>query len=90
MQSQTIRNWRNITRNLTMVASMADRFLDLSPEDRRAAFQGPGSDRLRAYSGWQLAETIRQAKDILCLLETAEEAWKQSDKKDFNAAEKQA
>ena len=82
MPSQSIRNWRDVSRNLTIVASMADRFLDLSPEDRRALLRAPESDRLLAYSGWQLAETIRQAKDIVHLLETAEAAWKQAKKKD--------
>ena len=89
MPSQSIRNWRDVSRNLTIVASMADRFLDLSPEDRRALLRAPESDRLLAYSGWQLAETIRQAKDIVHLLETAEAAWKQVKKKESQADEKE-
>lgn len=68
---------------------MADRFLDLSPEDRRALLRAPASDRLLSYSGWQLAETIRQAKDIVRLLETAEVAWRQAKKKDSHADEKE-
>jgi hypothetical protein len=80
MLPQSIRNWRDVSRNLTIVASMADRFLDLSPEDRRAELNGPESDQLRAYSSFQLANTIRQAKDIVRLLESAEEAWKEAAK----------
>jgi hypothetical protein len=90
MSSQTIRSWRNVSRNLTIVASMADRFLELSPEDRRAILQNPDSDQLRAYSGLQLAETIRQAKDVVRLLETAEEAWNQANNKCVNSTERQA
>jgi hypothetical protein len=78
MLPQSIRNWRDVSRNLTIVASMADRFLDLSPEDRRAELNAPESDQLRAYSSFQLAHTIRQAKDIVRLLESAEEAWKEA------------
>jgi hypothetical protein len=38
----------------------------------------------------QLAATIRQAKDIVRLLETAEAAWKQANKNGAHANEKQA
>jgi hypothetical protein len=57
---------------------MADRFLKLAPGDRQAVLRGPASDRLQAYSEWQLAEAKRQANEILRLLDEAEDAWKQT------------
>jgi hypothetical protein len=69
---------------------MADRFLDLSPEDRHAMLCSPESDLLQTYSSLQLATTIRQAKDIVRLLETAEEAWKQARKTGSHTNESRA
>jgi hypothetical protein len=90
MPSKSIRVWRDVSRNLTIVASMADRFLELSPEDRQAMLNSPTADPLRIHSAVQLAATIRQAKDIVRLLETAEAAWKQANKNGAHANEKQA
>jgi hypothetical protein len=78
MNATINRHWRDISRNLTIVASMADRFLTLTPDDRRDVLRGPTSDRLQAYSAWQLAEARRQANEILILLEKAEAAWRQT------------
>jgi hypothetical protein len=90
MSSKSLRNWRDISRNLTIVASMADRFLELSPEERQAMLCSPTAEQLRNYSSVQLAATIRQAKDIVRLLETAEAAWKQANKTGAHANEGQA
>lgn len=78
MQSPRTHNWRDVSRNLTIVTSMADRFLNLSPTDRWAMLTTTTSDRLQAYSAWQLAEARRQANEILELLDKAEEAWRQT------------
>lgn len=78
MQSPTTHNWRDVSRNLTIVTSMADQFLNLSLEDRRVMLSTTASDRLQAYSAWQLAEARRQANEILELLDKAEEAWRQT------------
>lgn len=71
-------DWEELSRNLTIVASMADDFLDLSDDDKNAIFEKQDADRLSAYAGFHLAATIRQAKDMVSLLEKAESAWKEA------------
>jgi hypothetical protein len=78
MQSPTQRNWEDVSRDLTIVATMADEFLALSPDDRKGVLPGPTNDRLRGYSAWRLAEAKKQAAELLRLLEDAEQAWRET------------
>lgn len=70
------RKWRALSQNLAVTAVMAERFLRLSDDQRREALERPGADRLRPYAGFHLASTIRQARDLVEMLEAAETAWK--------------
>ncbi len=46
MEPPTQRNWQDVSRDLTIVAAMADEFLALSPDDRKSVLPGPTNDRL--------------------------------------------
>jgi hypothetical protein len=71
-------NWDDLSRNLTIVASMAEDFLELSDDEKNAIFERPDASPLSVYAGVHLAATIRQAKDMVRMLEQAESAWKEA------------
>jgi hypothetical protein len=71
-------NWDDLSRNLTIVASMAEDFLELSEGEKNAIFEKRDSSQLSVYAGFHLAATIRQAKDMVRMLEQAESAWKEA------------
>jgi len=71
-------NWDDLSRNLTIVASMAEDFLELSEDEKNAIFEKRDASPLSVYAGVHLAATIRQAKDMVRMLEQAESAWKEA------------
>ncbi len=83
MTSSVSQNWLHVGRNLTLAATTARRFLDLSPRERLALFTQCKNEGIHAYAAQQLAEAIGQAREFVSLLQSAEEAW-------FKAAKEQA
>lgn len=71
-----LRDWPTVSQNLTLAISFARRFLEFSPEERAAVLNAPQSELVGARLAWDLALAICQAREIVYLLEEAEEAWK--------------
>jgi hypothetical protein len=75
MSSPTLHHCAAVSQNLRLAVSFARRFLDLLPEERAAVLAAPQSELIGPRMAWDLAQAICQARDLIRLLEEAEEAW---------------
>lgn len=75
MPSPKLRECSSIGQDLALAASIARLMLDLPPDERAAALNGPLSDLLPPRTAWRFAMAIYQVKELLRLLQDAEEAW---------------